>query len=343
MKAAIWKDISSIQIKHLPIPKPRQPFDVVIRVLGCGVCVADSYILRGEVPLAKPPVVLGHEIFGEVYKLGDGVDHLRIGEMVCIDPMITCGKCFFCRHGKPNLCGSMQSVGFRLDGGFQQFALVPISHVHPVSPIGKKAGVLAQPLACVLHGYDKLNLGLGSDVMILGAGSTGLLWTQLMKNSMKGNLIQTEIIESRRNLALQLGADFAINPQHENLAKKVREIAPEGVDIIIDATGSSQAIQESLPSLKKGGTLMIFGICCPGENLIVPAYDMFENEWKIIGSKMLPHKMNTAVRILESGLIESEKIVTQALGLNEIEEGLEWVLKEPGKAIKFFVDPWIDE
>lgn len=344
MKAAIWKGISTIEIKRLPIPKPVLPTDVTVRVLGCGVCVADTYILRGAVPLAKPPVVLGHEIFGEVYQVGPGVDHLKVGDKVCIDPMVTCGRCVYCLQGRPNLCRSMTSVGFRLDGGFQQFVLAPSSHVHPIAPVSTKAGVLAQPLACVLHGHNKLTIPPDGTVMILGAGSTGLMWTQVVKHGVSTTtLIQSEVFEPRRQLAQQLGADYTVNPLRENLRERVLQIASEGVDIIIDASGSSVAVQEALPLLKRGGTMMIFGICCPGENLIVPAYDVFENEWTITGTKMLPHTMKDAVKVLEAGFLDSERIVTDSLGLKDIEKGLEWVLDRPEMAVKFFVDPWLGE
>jgi L-iditol 2-dehydrogenase len=343
MKAAVWKGVAKIDIELVPIPRPRQPSDVTVRVLGCGICVADTYILRGAVPLAKPPVVLGHEILAEVHELGADVDHLRVGQTVCVDPMVTCGSCSFCNHGTPNLCGRMRSIGFRQDGGFQQFAAVPARHVHPIRTSDRKAGVLAQPLACVLHGYDRLELQAGSDVMILGAGSTGLLWTQVMKRSTQAKLIQTETVASRRNIAVRLGADHAFDPTRGNLAGSVREIVPDGVDVIIDATGSARAVQEALPCLKKGGTLMMFGICSPGENVIVPAYEMFENEWKIVGTKMLPHKMSTAVAMLESGVIDSETIVSRALGLHEIKDGLEWLIEEPDRGLKFYVDPWLGE
>ena len=176
MKAAIWTKKSEVEIKELPIPEPYAPDEAVIKVLGCGVCGTDVHIFHGEVPLAKPPAVLGHEIVGEVTKLGSEVKDLKVGDRICVDPVITCRRCEFCQSGRPNLCNNLTIVGYVRNGGFEQYTSIPRSHLYKISvEAGLKGGILVETLACVLNGYDRLGLKAGSSVLILGSGCVGLL------------------------------------------------------------------------------------------------------------------------------------------------------------------------
>jgi len=342
MKSAVWTSKSEVQLKELPIPEPYTPDEAVIKVLGCGICGTDVHIFHGEVPLAKPPVVLGHEIVGEIFKLGSGVKNLKVGDRICVDPVITCRKCEFCQSGRPNLCDNLTIIGYVRNGGFEQYTSIPRSHLYKISvEAGLKGGILVETLACVLNGYDRLGLKAGSSVLILGAGCVGLLWTQLIKHSVSTKIYQTEIVDMRRKVALELGVDDAINPKKDNLAKRVKNCSPNGVDYIIDATGSASAIQEALPLLKKGGTLMVFGVCPSIETLKISPFDIFNNEWTILGGKMPPYKLTRAVKIVEAGIIDSDRLVTNILPLREIKKGFKWFTDAPNKVIKMMIDPWM--
>lgn len=340
MKASIWTAKGRVEVHEADEPLP-QPHEVVIRVLGCGVCGTDYHIFHGHVPLAKPPATLGHEIVGTVHRVGQNVTDVRIGQCVCVDPVITCGICQFCQAGFPNLCDRPTIIGYILPGGFAQFTKAPRSHVYTINEaVGMKGGILVETLACVLHGWERLQMESGGTVLILGAGCVGLLWTQLIRRSLSTKIIQTELLEMRLNTARELGADAVINPQATRLEDGVRRLAPEGVNYIIDATGSAQAIQESLGLLKKGGTLMLFGVCPEAEHLTLSPYDMFNKELKIIGSKMPPFTLGKAARMIESGAIDTDRLVTHVLPLAEISEALRMFEEDKNCIIKIAIDPW---
>jgi 2-desacetyl-2-hydroxyethyl bacteriochlorophyllide A dehydrogenase len=340
MKAAIWTEEGHVEVREADEPVP-QSDEVVLRVSGCGVCGTDYHIFCGHVPLAKPPVTLGHEIFGTVHRLGKSVSDLRVGQAVCLDPVVTCGRCKFCQAGRPNLCDHPTILGYVLPGGFAQFTKAPRSHIYPVDEaVGIKGGILVETLACVLHGYERLQLEAGSTVLILGAGCVGLLWTQVIRQSLSARIIQTELLDMRLITARKLGADVVIDPQKTPLENEVRQLATDGVDCIIDATGSAQAIQESLGLLKKGGTLMIFGVCPETEQLSFSPFDIFNKELTILGSKMPPYTLGKAARMIESGTIDSSRLVTHVLPLAEISEALRMFEEEKSHAIKIAIDPW---
>lgn len=341
MKAAIWVSPHKLEIRDIPIPEPKEK-EVLIKVLGCGVCGTDVHIFDGEVPLAKPPQVLGHEIYGEVSKLGDGVKGIDVGELISVNPVVGCDICGFCQEGKTNLCAKPTIIGYARTGGFAQYTTVPQSHLFKVSKnMGAKGGILAETLACVLNGYDRLNMRAGSSVLILGAGSVGLLWTDLIQSSLRTNLIQTDIIKKRLDVAKSLGAKI-VDASKSGWQSKVTAIEPEGVDYIIDATGTAKAISESLGLIRKGGTLMVFGVCPEEERVSISPYEMFAKELSIIAGKMPPGTLLRAVKIIEAGLIHSEEIVTTTMPLSKLGKAIEAFKKDKSKHIKIMIDPWIN-
>ena len=341
MKAAVWIAPNKLEIKEIPEPKP-VPGEIIIKVLGCGVCGTDCHIFAGHVPLAKPPQVLGHEIYGEVIDSETGKSAFKSGQLVCVDPVIGCGTCLYCHQGKTNLCQHPTIIGYARTGGFAQYTRVPQDHLYPMSEKGgRRGGILAETLACVLHGYDRLNLEAGKTVLILGAGCVGLLWTQLIKHSVATRLIQTEIIPYRGNIAKKLGADLTVDAREKNWQLKVRNLEPGGIDYIIDTTGNSQAIQQSLELLNPGGTFMIFGVCPADERVTVSPYDMFAKELTFMGSKMPPMALHRAVQIIETGLINQNALVTTTMPLEQLGAGIQAFNNARDKHIKIMIDPWI--
>ncbi len=339
MKAAVYVSKDTIEMQDLPIPKPGVG-EILLKVTACGICGTDCHILAGEVPLAKPPVVLGHEICGTVAELGKGVSSLKVGDNVCVDPVIGCGVCVWCKQGMTNLCDAPTIIGYKLPGGFEEYTLVPETHAYRLtSNVGIEGGILAETLACVLHGYDRLNLRAGSSALILGAGCVGLLWTELLRKSPITTLIQTEIIDFRAKLAEELGAEIVINPTRDNLKKAVLQASPGGVDYLIDATGDATPIQEALPLVRKGGTVMLFGVCPSQQSLAVEPFEMFNRELTIMGSKMPPATLERAARLVESGLISQKKLVNKVLPLSKISAGVELFHKGKSETVKIAVVP----
>jgi len=342
MKAAVWVAPNKLEMRDIPVPKP-QDGEVVIKVLGCGVCGTDVHIYCGEVPLAKPPNVLGHEIYGEVIESAAGVTAFKKGEWVSVDPVVGCGVCQNCQEGKTNLCPRPTIIGYARCGGFAQYTSVPATHLYRASErLGPKGGILAETLACVLNGYDRLNLKGCRSAMILGAGSVGLLWTELLKHSLTTKVIQTDVIPERGAVAKSLGADVVIDARKPNWQEDVLALEPSGVDYIIDATGTARAIQSSLSLLKSGGTFMIFGVCPEDERITVSPYEMFAKELSLIGAKMPPQTLGRAIRILEEGKINCGAIVTTTMPLSRLAEAIEFFKTAKDKHIKIMIDPWIE-
>lgn len=340
MKAAVWVDVNKIELREMEVPTPTAG-EVLVKVTSCGVCGTDVHICSGEVPLAKPPNVLGHEICGEIVKTGQAVSGFAPGDFVCVDPVVGCGVCPSCAEGKTNLCPAPTIIGYARCGGFAQFTTVPATHLQHMRPgAGSAAGILAETLACVLNGYDRLELRAGSSVLIMGAGSVGLLWTSLVAHSLATRLIQAEPVAFRRETAARLGANVVVDSGKPGWQNEVNAAEPAGVDFIIDASGTAKAIQESLPLLAKGGTYMVFGVCPEDEKITVSPYEMFAKELRIIAAKMPPGTLARAVRILEAGLVDSDAIVTTTMPLASLPEAIGLFKSAKDRHIKIQIDPW---
>ena len=323
------------------MPEPG-PGEVLLRVAACGVCGTDHHIVEGELTDGVvPPVVLGHEIAARVEALGPGVTALAAGQFCAVDPVIGCGCCAMCRSARPNLCEKPTIIGYRLNGGFAQYVLAPAEKVVPMAEsVGPAGGVLCETLACVIHGYDRLGFRAAASAMVLGAGTVGLLWAQMLRSSPCTKLLQTELVPYRREKAARLGADVAIDPAAGPLAEQVRDELPDGVDFLVDATGDPAAIEQAVPLLARGGTFLIFGVCPTGSSLRVDPFELYNREAKIIASKMPPRTLDRSARLIESGRIPCEELVTATFGLDALAEKIAGFNDHRDRQVKVAIDPW---
>ena len=341
MRAGVFLGDRKIEPRDLPTPTPGKG-EVLLKVQACGVCGTDNHILNGQITDGvQPPVVLGHEIAARVQTVGQGVEGVEAGSFCAVDPVIGCGVCPDCRAGRANLCSSPTIIGYRRNGGFAQYLVAPAGNVVPMAEsAGKAGGELCETLACVINGHDRLGLRAGSSAMILGAGTVGLLWAQLLSGGACSVLIQTEIVEFRRKKAEALGADIVIVPGAEDLSSRVRRELPGGVAFIIDATGDPAAVNQGLGLLAKGGTFMIFGVCPHGSQVSFDPFEIYNKQARIIASKMPPLTLDRAARLIESGRIACDQIVTATLGLDQLTRAVGGFDDHRDSQVKVAIDPW---
>jgi threonine dehydrogenase-like Zn-dependent dehydrogenase len=314
--------------------------EVTIRVTGCGVCGTDQHIYAGEVAFARPPVVIGHEIAGTVYEIGEGVDDLEIGQSVALDPVIPCDRCEYCAQGYFNLCEEYTVMGYHVTGGFAEYTLAPRRQVYPLSErTGVKGGVLAEPLACVINGFDRIDIQAGGKVLLLGAGPIGLLWTQMVSYTPSVEIVQVEGIEMRSMVAEKLGAHRVILSDVASAEEQLREEYPDGFEYVIDVTGDPQAVEVGIKLTKKAGTMMIFGVCPEGSEITVDPYEIYLKEMRIVGSKMPPRTLGRAVKVIESGKIDDQTIVSDLMPLEELEEALDLFAHGRDRVLKMAIVP----
>ena len=203
MKATYFMGHETFEVRECPIPKAK-PGTVVVKNYACGVCGTDVHIYHGEKGSAavNPPVVLGHEYSGVVTEVGEGVKGLKIGDHVTIDPNIYCGECEYCRNGKKQMCRHMEAVGVTMNGGFEEYSIVPAAQALLLDPnVPLEYGAMSEPLACCLHGIDRAEIKVGDIVCVVGGGAIGLLLVQLARLAGAAKVVLSEPNEARRKVA----------------------------------------------------------------------------------------------------------------------------------------------
>lgn len=335
MRANYFLGNGEFQVREVPVPRPG-PGEVLIKNMACGVCGTDVHIKNGEPGSAEvnPPVVLGHEYSGEVVEAGEGVEGLKPGGHVTVDPNIYCGRCEFCRNGKKQLCERMEAVGVTRDGGFAQYSLVPQNQVFPLGEgVSFEAGAMAEPLACCLHGIDLAGIRPGQTVCVIGGGAIGLMMLQLARLSGAARLILSEPSGKRREAALALGADMVIDPTDP----ESRARAESSAHVVIECVGNNPAVESAFRFAKKGAAIVLFSVPKPEAQFPLPLFDVYKKELTIKGSFVNPDTHSRAVSLINAGLVNFGPIITHRFGLDQLPEAI--AAQQGSESIKVVVLP----
>ena len=339
-KGACFLGERRIEVRELELPELSDD-DILIKNIACGVCGTDVHIFHGDKGPAEvtPPIVLGHEYAGIVERVGAGVTGFKTGDKVTIDPNIYCGSCRFCRAGKKQLCESMAAIGVTRGGGFAEHSVVPASQAIKLAPeLDIEAAVMAEPLACCIHGIDRAGIRTGDAVLVVGGGAIGLLMVQLAKLSGAATVILSEPVKARRDVALALGADACIDPV--KLAPHLemqRLTGGEGADVVIECAGNTTATRQSFDCAAKGATVLLFSVPAADATFALPLFDVFSKELTIKGSFVNPDTHSRAVAMLNSGKIKTAPLITHRFGLDRLEEAIG--MQMSAESIKVLVKP----
>ncbi len=353
MKAIIFKGNGEFAYEERPVPEIKNPDDVLIKVLGVGICGTDLHALMVP-PLhpAVPGIIFGHEFCGKVVSVGSAVTGLQPGDKVIVDPHPPCGNCDNCRSDRPEMCttlfclhepgmeGQAETRGLFRDGGLAPYACIPKHSVYKIAndtPVRRMA--LAEPLSCVGYGIEKLKIQVGETVCILGAGPIGLLFSALAKANGARKIIVSEPHAYRREKALKCGATRVVNPLEEDLkAICLEETNGLGVDHCIEAVGPLLSTAISL--VRSNGKVLQFGHD-ETANPQIHLGDIVKKEVQIYGCFLGKYYFEKVARIIESNLLPLDEIATHVLPLEDYQKGLD--LLRQGKAIKVVITPCEDD
>lgn len=324
MRAVVFRDGSSWAVEDLPTPVPG-PGEVLLRIVQTGVCGTDEHLLHGGF-IARFPLVPGHEMVGEVVGYGDGASGPVPGSRVVVDNTRFCGECRACNDGTPLYCEHFVSLGCNAPGGFAEYVVVGASKVYPIGDLPVDVAVFTEPLACAMHGLDVLGLRPASDVLLFGAGPTGLLMAQLLRMAGAARVTVAAPTRSKLDLALRHGADHVVQTARQDPEQglgALRAIAPHGFDAVIEATGSTRVLENAVPLTKTGGTVLVYGLAGETATAALRPYELFSRELSIKGSFAQEHCIGRALFALQSGTISTEGMITQRVGLDTFGDALD--------------------
>jgi D-arabinose 1-dehydrogenase-like Zn-dependent alcohol dehydrogenase len=308
MKALVLEEIGGpLVLKDLPRPEPG-PGEVLLRVKACAVDQFDLKIRYGKVSHAKAPIILGHEIAGEVAALGPGVTTWTVGQRVTSTLYLTCGRCRKCRTGRETICENFIGyLGIQTPGGYAEYTTVPEANLVelPESIPFAQASILANAVGTPLHAFTKrMRLQPGERIIITGAGGgVGLHAIQLAR-LMGALVLAVDIGPAKLEAAQENGADLVVDPTESDFAEITRDWTNgEGVEAVLELTGAA-TLPTSLKALGKGGRIVIVGFHT-GSEFSVQARDMVANEWEILGSRnVTKRELAEVVALVQAGRID---------------------------------------
>ena len=340
MKSSYFMGNMTFETREEPIPSIGAS-DVLVHVGACGVCGTDVHIYHGDKGSAavNPPVVLGHEFAGVVEKVGEAVTTVRVGDHVTVDPNIYCGKCHYCKIGKKQLCTGLYAIGVNRNGGFAEYCAVPETQCYQLEKqVPIKYGAMTEPLACCIHGIDRAHIVPGNTVCVVGGGAIGLIMVQLAKLSGASRVILSEPVEMRRQIGLQVGADFTVDPIHEELPAKIEEyLGVPGVDVVIECVGNTVAVKQAFSAVKRGTTVLLFSVPKTGTFHELSLDDVYQKELTVVGSMINPDTHGRAAALINSGVLKLEPIITHSFPVDRLEDAIK--MQMSNESLKVIVEP----
>jgi 2-desacetyl-2-hydroxyethyl bacteriochlorophyllide A dehydrogenase len=329
MNSVVIEKPNEIHMVERDVPEPG-PGEVMIQVMASGICGTDLHIYRGEY-MGSYPVIPGHEFSGVVVAVGSHVTRFKTGDRVAVEPNISCDNCVNCLNNRQNFCLNWQAIGVTLPGGMEEYVIAPEKAVFSIGDLPFEHGAFMEPLSCVVHGIERAGIGLADHVAILGAGPIGNLMIQMARLQGAARITVLESNPGRAESARQLNADVVV-PRMEDLLL-------DTYDIVIDATGVIPVMNRSIDFVRKGGTVLLFGVPPSGRNMEVEGFKIFQKGLTVLSSFTSVRNSFQAVDLLQSGQIRVDSLISHQLPLEEMPHALEMIESRDPAVKKVILQP----
>lgn len=321
MRAVVFPAPETVSIERVPDPTPQRD-EVVVQVAVSGLCGTDLHIYRNEY-MSHFPVIPGHEFGGVIAQVGQDVTGFRPGDRVAVDPNLYCGHCYFCRNEQSNHCLNWEGIGITRPGSFAEYVAAPARACYRLPDnLSDAQAACVEPVACVVHSLKRIRLSPGDEVLIFGAGPMGLLLVQALRHMGASQVVVVEKQPDRLALAGHLGAGATVLSGPDQ-AETLRELAPYGFGVVVDATGVPAVIEQAFQYLKPRGQYLQFGVVPRDARISWSPYDLFRHDWTVVGSFALCYTFQPAIAWLSSGIVRVEPLISHTLPLTEFPAALE--------------------
>lgn len=326
MRAAVLHGVDDVRIEDVPVP-PIGEHQVLVQVAAVGVCGSDvHYHRQGRIAdfVVEEPMILGHEASGVIVAVGPAVAQERVGQRVSIEPQHPCRRCEFCRTGRYNLCPHMEFYATPpIHGAFAEYAVIDADFAHPIpEAMSWEAAALCEPLSVGVWACGKAGIGVGSSVLIAGAGPIGLIIAQTARALGANRVILSDPAPLRREAAQAAGFSEVLDPG----APATDGSAPGGtspaqVDAFIDASGAEPAVRAGMRTVRPGGRVVLVGM--GADEMTLPVSTILTREIVLTGVFRYASTWPTAIALVASGAVDLDSLVTARFGLAEVERALE--------------------
>lgn len=338
MKVAVMTELKKIEMQERPIPVPK-PGEVLIKLEYVGVCGSDlHYFEAGAIGdfVVEYPFVLGHECGGEVVEVAEGVKNLKVGDKIAIEPGIVDGTCDYCKEGRYNLCPDIEFFATPpYDGVFQEYVAYPENQCFKLPEnMNTKEGALLEPLAVGFHAANRAGAHLGQTALVTGSGCIGIVTTMALKANGVKKVIISDVMEARLNKAKECGADVTLNPQNDDIVKRVlEETDGKGVDFVVETSGAEICLRQAIEAVKMGGKIVCVGYPASGE-VAIPLSVAINKELDILTDFRYRNTYPQEIEAVSEGRIKLDNIVTDEFEFKDVHEAMTRCMNEKDKIIK---------
>ena len=340
MRVAMYYHNHDVRVEELPRPQIG-PGELLVKVKACGICGSDVMEWYRR---KKAPLVLGHEMCGEIIEVGEKVKKYHLGQRVFVSHHVPCNTCRYCLKGHHTACATLHSTNFD-PGGFSEYVRIPELNVDRgvyllPDEISFEEGTFIEPLACVIRSHRLTGLEPGATVLVIGAGISGLLHIQLAKALGAGKIMATDIQKYRLLAAHRFGAEEIISGD-EDLVQRVLEInGRRPADLVIICAGTDTVIQPALQCVDNGGTLLFFAVPPAGVQVPLPITDLWRREITMQTSYgAAPADIISAIELIQNKKLPYlSEMITHRLSLEETGKGFKLVA-EAKESIKVLIVP----
>jgi 2-desacetyl-2-hydroxyethyl bacteriochlorophyllide A dehydrogenase len=323
MRAVRIQNNHTIDVVELPDPTLKQD-EVIVRPLACGICGTDLHICQHGFPGTHYPVTPGHEFAGYVVAVGNEVSGIKEGDFVAVDPNVACGVCEWCIEGKPHLCNALTPIGVGRAGAAAEKVAVPGKNAHVVrESIGHGVAALIEPLACALHAVESSQGVKDKRVLVIGAGTMGLLIAIIARHMGAGEVTVVDPNVGKHPIALEVGAHKVATPD---------QIDGEKYEVVFEAAGAMPALRSALKHIRKTGVLVQVGVHNVEDTVDVHPFTIYEHELRIIGSNSLANQFPAAVDLMYDVAQQAGKLIGETFPVWDFAEAVQRM--STGNAVK---------
>ncbi len=356
MKAQVFYEPNKMTFEDVPVPAVG-PEDVLVRVKACGICGSDVAYFFGksslETPTGKGPLILGHEFSGEVVEVGDTPKRLGLfqpGDRVVVDPVQYCNACRVCKNGQVNLCEKKRVLGVSTNGGFAEYCLSHYTGLHKLPPgVSFEDAAMTEPLACAVHGVQRMAVKLGDTCVVMGPGAIGVMMVQLLKSAGAGKviLVGSKGDDYRLKIGKEAGADVVLNTAEpsspyyvKDLKAKISELTDGNfADAVITPTGAVDAMEAAFQISGRRARIVFFGLPADDAIVRIPALHTIFWDKTVHFSWLAPLTWPTALAAIGNKLVDLSRLRSSVVKLPTLEKALTDVRDRVGNPMKVLVTP----
>ncbi|MDQ0343068.1 L-iditol 2-dehydrogenase [Lederbergia wuyishanensis] len=343
MNAAVLNKPLDIEVKQVTIPKPKKD-EALVKVYCIGVCGSDvHYYEHGKIGRykVKEPLILGHELAGEVVEIGDDVSHISVGDRVAVEPGVTCGRCNYCKSGRYNLCTDVVFMATPpVDGAWAEYITIRSDFLFKIpDEMSYEEGALLEPLSVGIHAMQRGKASMADRLFVSGLGPIGLLAIQAAKMFGITEIFASDVVPFRRELAKELGVTAVFDPIQEDINELISTLTEQkGVNLVVETSGNSKAISDTIKIVDRGGRIVLIGLPT-SDSIPLDINQLIDGEIDVYGVFRYANTYPIAIQSLSNSKVNIEKIITHKYSLNDIKEAVELARTEKNTSVKVMIYP----